>query len=164
MSIFANLAGPKIHIDEVDPASLRARAHFLSKPGEAIRVVRGKKMTTDHKLFDEVAAACQFPDYFGENWNALRECLGDLEWMPAERYVLVVTSAESILAAEPDLLQHFVIATNDVAQGWARAGERPWAPEPRPFHVVLRTNGPAAALVNLLRGTDVEFDQQSWPD
>lgn len=164
MNVFANLTGPKVHIDQMDPASLPARAHILSKPGEVVRVLRGKKMTTDRELFDEVAAACQFPDYFGENWNALRECLSDLEWMPAERYVLVVTSADSILAAAPDLLQHFVIAANDVAQEWARPRKRAPAPEPRPFHVILRTHGPAEAIVNLLAGTAVEFDQRRWPE
>lgn len=163
MSVFASLTGPKIHVDQVDGSSLRARAQILSKPDEEVRVLRGKKMTTDGKLFDEVAAACQLPDYFGENWNALRECLSDLEWMPAARYVIVVTSAEVMLAEAPDLLRHLVVAFNDVAEEWTHAGVRLWAPEPRPFHVILRAEADADSLVGLLKDTGVEFDQQPWP-
>jgi hypothetical protein len=118
-------------------------------------------MVTDARLFDEIAAACQFPDYFGENWNALRDCLADLEWMPAERYVIVVTSAESMAAAAPDLFQHFVVALRDIAEEWAHPG--PGSQEARPFHVVLRTQAGAESVVRLLRNAGVEYDQRPWP-
>ena len=44
--------------------------------GEA-RQVRGRKMTTKAELMNEMAAALQFPAYFGENWDALNDCLRD---------------------------------------------------------------------------------------
>ncbi|NGY75562.1 hypothetical protein F6Y02_01625 [Bacillus megaterium] len=46
---------------------------------------------------DEWAAALQFPDYFGENWAAFDECLNDLDWLPADRYILFITDAHLIL-------------------------------------------------------------------
>jgi len=49
-------------------------------------------------LFDELAAACQFPYYFGENWPAFAECLGDLDWMNSLRFVLIITEFEEVLA------------------------------------------------------------------
>ena len=63
----------------------------------AVRILRGGKMSTLPGFYDEVAAALQFPYYFGENLNALDECLRDLEWLPADRYVLVVRDAAHVL-------------------------------------------------------------------
>ncbi len=67
----------------------------------AIRVVRGAKAETWPALFDEFAAALQFPYYFGENGAAFDECLADLEWLPAAEHVVVVSHAARVLAGEP---------------------------------------------------------------
>ena len=71
-------------------------------PATAVRFARGRKMKTVGGLFDEISAACQFPYYFGENWPAFAECLGDLDWMNASRFVLLITEFEQIMADEPD--------------------------------------------------------------
>jgi hypothetical protein len=47
---------------------------------ELVVCIRGKRCTTRASLFQECAAALQFPDYFGDNWDALEECITDLEW------------------------------------------------------------------------------------
>jgi RNAse (barnase) inhibitor barstar len=162
MNTFASLAGPKVHVDQLDASAPRARKLIHSEPGEVVRVLRGSKMTTDAKLFDEVGAAFQFPSYFGENWNALRDCLGDLEWMPADRYIVVVTDVDAMLAQAPDLLEHLVVAFNEVANEWGQTANRP-LPEPRAFHVVLRTRRSTSDLMALLLRAGVDFDQEPWP-
>jgi len=63
-----------------------------------VRIVRGKRCATKDRLFQEWAAALQFPAYFGENWDAFEECLSDLEWMPPGGLVLFLTRADRILA------------------------------------------------------------------
>ena len=69
-------------------------------PATAVRFVRGGKMRTADALFDEIAAACQFPYYFGENWAAFAECLGDLDWLDASRFVLIVGEFDQVLAED----------------------------------------------------------------
>src|ERR1700761_2097058 len=67
----------------------------------AVRVVRGNKMKSLDDLFDEFSAAFQFPSYFGENWDALDECLSDLEWLATTAgYILLVANASEVLGKE----------------------------------------------------------------
>jgi barstar (barnase inhibitor) len=69
-----------------------------------VRVLRGSRSSSRKELFQEWGAALQFPYYFGHNWAALDECLDDLEWLPARRYVLFLTEFQDVLAtAEEDL-------------------------------------------------------------
>jgi RNAse (barnase) inhibitor barstar len=34
-----------------------------------------------HELFQELSKGLNFPDYFGNNWDALDECINDLSWL-----------------------------------------------------------------------------------
>lgn len=92
-------------------------------------------------LFDEFGATMQFPDYFGENWPALDECLSDLSWMPAKAYAVVVTRAEQVLREEPiEMLGLLAGLFVKVANTWAvsvRKGEA-WDRREVPFHFVLQ--------------------------
>jgi len=95
--------GPWLHVlvASADEAADAALAWQRASGGRvAARWLRGPKMRTTADLFNEVAAALQFPPYFGENWDALDECLTDMEWLPAEAYVLVVLDAKHLLDRE----------------------------------------------------------------
>ncbi|MBR1086885.1 barstar family protein [Bradyrhizobium manausense] len=70
-------------------------------PATSVRFVRGRKMRTLAGVFDEFSAACQFPYYFGENYAALAECLGDLDWLNSSRFVLMISGFSELLAEEP---------------------------------------------------------------
>jgi hypothetical protein len=119
------------------------RAHDWAQSGFTVRFLRGRKMATYQGLFDECAAALQFPWYFGENGNAFDECMTDLSWLPPQQgYVLVVTEPALVLSATgDDGLTWLVMALGRAAAEWSqpvREGE-PWDRPPVPFHVVLHT-------------------------
>ena len=40
-------------------------------------------------LFTVLRQALKLPDYFGGNWDALRDCLRTLDWINARRVILV---------------------------------------------------------------------------
>lgn len=83
---------------EIDNLSLN------TPPDEAVQCyfMRGKRCATEDALLNEMAASLQFPYYFGHNWDAADECIDDLDWLPHQRIVLVITEAEKILASAPD--------------------------------------------------------------
>ena len=43
-------------------------------------------------LFDSMARVLGFPDWFGANWDALEDVLGDLSWREGDGHVLVFHS------------------------------------------------------------------------
>jgi hypothetical protein len=75
-----------------------------------------------------VAAACDFPDWFGSNWDALADCLSDLSWAPAPGYVLLYDHHDAYAPAPewPMVLDIFAAT----ARRWDRADV--------PFCVLLR--------------------------
>ena len=96
-------------------------------------------------VYDEFSAVMQFPYYFGENWPAFDECLSDLSWMPAKRYVLIIVGAEEVLADEPwaelEVLRDVLVRASEEWAAPVSKGEA-WDRAAVPFHVVLQ--GPIA--------------------
>ena len=41
------------------------------------------------ELFTFLSKAIPLPNYFGHNWDALEECLGDLDWLSRPKLVLI---------------------------------------------------------------------------
>jgi hypothetical protein len=110
------------------------------RPGRAC--CPGGKMRALQGLFDEFAAALQFPWYFGENFDAFSECIADLGWLPPqEGYVIVVTGPGEVLAeAGSGELSRLVGVLTQACREWARPVEDgQWWDRPAvPFHVVLQ--------------------------
>ena len=48
-------------------------------------------LNTRERLFDALIHELQLPAYFGENWDALSECLRDLSWIESKRVVILHT-------------------------------------------------------------------------
>lgn len=112
-----------------------------SESGLTARVVRGKKARTLMGLFDEFAAAFQFPLYFGENKDAFDECLSELEMVSAgSGYVVVITNPDEVLADEGhESFRWFAEVLESAAETWSKPVELgEWWDRPAvPFHVVL---------------------------
>lgn len=110
-------------------------ATTLVKPpaGFALRVVQGRKCRTPTGVFNEFARALGFPDYCGRNWDALEECLTDLEWIPAKGYVVLINDAQSVIPDDEEEYETLLEVFNDVGEAWSKGqttnGRR------APFHV-----------------------------
>ncbi|MCD5311379.1 barstar family protein [Kineosporia babensis] len=122
------------------------RSHALAQrgwsgAGLAVRTVRGRKCRTQQGLFDEFAAALQFPWYFTENWDGFGDCLADLDWIPQQAgYVLIVKEPELVLADDdPAQFEVLLDVLRMVSAEWGTAVEfGEWRDRPPvPFHIVL---------------------------
>ena len=99
------------------------------------------------RLFDEFAAALQFPWYFGENPDASDECLQDMDWLaPGAGYVIVVRDPELVLPGAPEDLAWLVHSLQRASAAYSEAvtDGQEWDRPPVPFQVVLQTD-PAEA-------------------
>jgi len=80
-------------------------------PAEAVEIDLG------HKPIEAIARALQFPEWFGGNWDALEDCLGDLSWRDSARTVLAMKNFQ-----RNDELGILIDILASTAQFWAEQG------------------------------------------
>jgi len=114
-------------------------AESLVRPptGLALKVIKGLHCKTPADLFAEFARALEFPDYFGHNWDALEECLADLEWLPAKGYVLLITDAGCVLPDNEEEYETFLEILRDAGEAWGNGQAEMGARRATPFHVLF---------------------------
>jgi Barstar (barnase inhibitor) len=118
---------------------------FYARPAKnaCVRVLRGNKMRTEQDLMNEISAALQFFEGFGENWYALEECLRYLdEWLPADAYIMIVESADEVLIDDDEQLWAFLKTVHLAGEWWSKpiADNGRFNRGPVPFHVLLHLN------------------------
>ena len=85
--------------NEVIPIKL-IESHLLD--GDHLWLIDGNRCKTKNGLFKEFQTKMFFPDYFGKNWDALIECMGDLAWINRHRTMKRTMKSQS----------HFIIISN----------------------------------------------------
>ena len=81
------------------------RAEAVESPKTRYVIVRGQRCVDEAALFAEWAAALQFPYSFGNDWDALDECLADLDWLTKpgfESLIVAVANVDRILEDYPE--------------------------------------------------------------
>lgn len=74
------------------------------------------------EFLDRVARAFGFPEWFGQNWDALFDCLGDFSWRPASGRVLILENAGGLQSAAPEVFDTALSIFSDAAVAWAGRG------------------------------------------
>lgn len=92
----------------------------------------GSEIRNKDALFEALNRTMKFPAYFGGNWDALEECLRDLEWSPAEGYVILFEEPMYLFEASCDVFVTFLEVVIAVSVEWAT--------DRVPFYLIL-TNG-----------------------
>ncbi|HEX4927308.1 MAG TPA: barstar family protein [Burkholderiales bacterium] len=107
----------------------RSGAYRATRAAQIVDAARGSSLEVvriDAKqgVFDALARALEFPAWFGRNWDALEDCLGDLSWRPAGGELLLFETFPS--GKELEMLLDVL-----------RSSAQFWAARSRPFFAVF---------------------------
>ena len=106
-----------------------AELHWDEAAAMVRRTFDAEGVNDNVTLFDRVAEALDFPDYFGRNWDALHECLRDLDWLAGDGYALVGQNAGAIWSAAP-------LVAGGLVGLWEASNGEIWLPQGTPFHLI----------------------------
>lgn len=93
------------------------------KDGFALIEVDLSVVHSKGELLAALAQAIGAPEWFGNNWDALADALGDLSWRPASGYVLLLRDA-NLAHAEDEMLNNILLET---AAFWESREKAFWA-------------------------------------
>ena len=103
----------------LEPKKLQALAR---KAGFAFFHVEGKSIERKEQLMNAMATALSLPGHFGHNWDALEECLIDMDGVEGDGYLLYYDHIDPLLAAHPDQFHTLVEIVRDAVQTWKEDG------------------------------------------
>ncbi len=135
----------------------------ISHKESIIRIIRGKKSKTLHDFFNEIAAALQFPYYFGENGAAFSECITDLDWLEGDAYLLIIDDAHILLQDSEEDFCMFLQYLESANEEWLTPNKYiPRQRQPTPFHVLFQcTMDNSVGFSQRLTSAHIQFEQLS---
>ena len=115
-----NRGGVFFLANRVEPKSLQALAR---RHGYAFFHIEGKNINRKEQLLNHAATVMHFPGHFGDNWDALEECLTDLEWVDGDGYVIYYDHIDGLLEHHPDQFATLVEILRDSVKSWKEDDE-----------------------------------------
>jgi hypothetical protein len=74
-------------------------AERLRSTGWHVAVIDGRRCPTKAALLNEIAGLLEFPAWFGHNWDALVDCMGDAA--SDQRLAVIVNGSDHVGGDEP---------------------------------------------------------------
>lgn len=131
----------------------RSGVYRVPRTEEILDAVRGSELdvaridlspvSDKEQLLGQLASALEFPHWFGRNWDALEDCLGDLAWRGGDGHLLLIEGFEGVRARRPDDFGVLLDILASSAQYWHERG--------RPFFVAFVDRTSSLALPDLFR-------------
>lgn len=83
--------------------------------------IEGRNIGRKEQLLNAMATALDLPPHFGNNWDALEECLNDLE-VDGEGFVIHYDHVDALATAHPSELETLVEILRDSVASWREDG------------------------------------------
>jgi hypothetical protein len=132
------LQGGAYFVDARDSAAIIEAGNAL---GFAVAPVDCSGVRDKAAALEAFARALRFPDWFGDNWDALADSLGDLSWWPADGYLLLLEHVDAWRTDDPESFDMVLDILNAAAADWAQARVPFWALMPVSAQVLAQVEG-----------------------
>jgi len=108
---------------EVQPKSVQAAA---KKAGFAYFHLEGRHIARKDQLLSHVASVLRFPNHFGDNWDALADCLEDGDWLGSHGMVIAIRHAAHYQKAHASDWETLSDILNEAAEYWRERHKPFW--------------------------------------
>jgi RNAse (barnase) inhibitor barstar len=86
--------------------------------GTKVYVLDSDRIVDSPSLFQEFATEFQFPEYFGHNWDALKDCLTELDGHEVDRYIITIDKLDRFIANDSSQWTNFLEVCKSVVEYW----------------------------------------------
>jgi len=110
----------------------RAKAEQATLGSTLIQVkLNGLKNKT--AVLKALGRALKFPEHYGQNFDALSDCLTDPDFWPAKSYVLFVDGLQTLQKVEPKACTTLLEIFQSAVEDWRANGKPFWVMLDAPF-------------------------------
>ena len=99
-------------------ADLRSVQSAAKKADYSFFHIDGKTIERKEQLMNHVATSLHLPKTFGHNWDALEECLIELDEGDHDGFVIFYDHIDGLLATHPDQFETLVEILRDAVGSW----------------------------------------------
>ena len=101
-------------------------AEVAAEQGFAIFRVNLAGCSRTDQVLARLAEQLRFPDWFGQNWDALADCLTDFSWSEADGYALILEQLAGLRAADDESFDTLIEILSDASASWSGLGIPFW--------------------------------------
>jgi hypothetical protein len=95
---------------------------YAAKTGVVVKTLSAARASDKEKFLQVVAASLSLPDHFGENWDALYDCLTDLR-LAEHGELWLIDGLDGLARGEADEFSAAVSVFSDAADYWRENGK-----------------------------------------
>ena len=86
-----------------------------------VAIIDGEHTDTLEKFYSSIASQLQFPNSFGNNFDAFDEMMNDLDWLEEDRIYLIFRNYDIFLVEENDEAREILLTIlDDASSEWKR--------------------------------------------
>ncbi|MCC6752570.1 MAG: barstar family protein [Saprospiraceae bacterium] len=113
--------------------------------------IDGSCCKTMADLYSSLALKLSFPEYFGNNLDALYDVLLDLSWIEQDRVIIFIDHFEKLLSESPETLPEFLCVLRDACVSREEPSQWP----AKHLEICIRPLDSASCTLNAL---DIPYD------